>query len=381
MVAKSSIYYIISNTLNSYQIEKLAESICKDFNVQFLLINKKYTEKNTLKDFLDKNDIEYKEYIYSSKLQLTSIIAKITIVLKKNKPNLIHCMLFEASLIGILSGYLAGIKSRYFTRMHSTFHHEYSKNAVRLDKMINRFSTKIIATSENVKKVLVTKEKVDPKKIVIINYGLTEEFFHKEKNTKFKEEFLSRHSIPKGRVYIGINSKLQQLKGFDTIFKSIPEIISNYPNIAFLFINARGPYYNNLLEIKNTYLDNIFILEFDKQIHQFYQAIDIFIHIPINSTIEAFGKTYIEAIAASVPSIFTKSGISNDFAKHKFNCLLIDYQNQNQLTNAIFTLLKNQELGKVLSENAYQTSKFYTFDNYVKNLTKAYLDGVGTAKG
>ena len=64
-------------------------------------------------------------------------------------------------------------------------------------------------------------------------------------------------------------------------------------------------------------------------------------HVPIDSMSEAFGQTYIEALASRVPSIFTLSGIACEFAKDRVNCLVVPYKDSDSIQLALESIFSS----------------------------------------
>ena len=73
----------------------------------------------------------------------------LTKLLKKNKPDIIHCHLIDANILGLFSGLICGIKNRVHTRQHGYEHHVRNRKSIIWDYIANILSTKIIATSKS----------------------------------------------------------------------------------------------------------------------------------------------------------------------------------------------------------------------------------------
>jgi glycosyltransferase involved in cell wall biosynthesis len=76
----------------------------------------------------------------------------------------------------------------------------------------------------------------------------------------------------------------------------------------------------------------------------------VYIHTPIDSTCEAFGQTYVEALASEVPSVFTLSGIAAEFIRHGENALVVDFKNSDQIYDALYQLWSDEKMRDALSD-------------------------------
>ncbi len=177
----------ISNVHKALEHEWFCEYVNKkEFDFEFILFNSKNSE---LYHFIIAQGFKCKNYSLKSKFFIPFYILLFYFKLIFTKYDLVHCHLFEASLIGLISSKFAGIKKRIHTRHHSDFHHTYFPNAVKYDLLINKYSTHIIAVSNNIKEIL--PEHIQKKKNNIFTLELNRligKISEKNKNTTAKEE-------------------------------------------------------------------------------------------------------------------------------------------------------------------------------------------------
>jgi glycosyltransferase involved in cell wall biosynthesis len=70
-------------------------------------------------------------------------------------------------------------------------------------------------------------------------------------------------------------------------------------------------------------------------VSDFFNSIDIFVHVPIGKLEEAFGLVYIEALASGVQCVFTKSGVLNEIPEIEKYASIVDYENSEEILEAI----------------------------------------------
>ncbi len=120
--------------------------------------------------------------------------------------------------------------------------------------------------------------------------------------------------------------------------------------------------------------ENYVEIEFEEDLFAFYKLFDIYVHVPIDSKCEAFGQTYIEALASGIPSVFTLSGIANEFIHNKENAIVVDYKNSEQINNALIELMSNDILRSHLIQNGKESIKQFDIINSVKRTEAVYLN-------
>jgi len=371
-MTRIKVCYIISDINKALAFEWVAEYLDKDeFELHFLLINQ---GGSVLENFLIDNSFRFKRITSEGKKSIPVSIFKISKYLKKNKIEVVHCHLFEANIVGLIAAKLVAIKKRIYTRHHSTFHHLYFPRAVWYDRFINWLATDIIAISENVEKVLIEKENVKPSKIHLIQHGFDLEGFkngNEEKIQKLKLKYNSNEKLP----VIGVISRYFSLKGIQYTIPAFATLLQKYPNAYLILANASGNFKAEISNLLSTLPANSFIeIPFEEDIFSLYHLFDIFVHVPINPEIEAFGQTYIEALASGIPSIFTLSGIAPEFIINGENALVVGFENSEEIYEAFIKILNNDKLKKTLTENGIKCVK----DNFdlpimIDKLQKLYL--------
>ena len=277
--------------------------------------------------------------------------------LRRTKTQLVHTHLFDANIIGLSAAYLLRIKKRIHTRHHSDFHHIYHTKAIKYDKLINFMSTDIVAISEVVKNILLKKENVSPEKVHLINHGFELEQFITQPlsaiNT-LEQKYFPINSYP----IIGVISRYTEWKGIQYIIPAFEKIRETFPEALLVLANANGDYKTEIQKLlKGIPKKNFVEIPFEGAIFSLYKTFDVFVHVPIAKEIEAFGQTYVEALASGIPSVFTLSGIANEFISDRHNALVVPFKNSAAIELAIQELLTNKELVQTLVQNGQDDVK------------------------
>ena len=367
----NKVTYIVSNIDKSIAFEWIAEKVDKSkFELSFILLN---SSDSNLYNWLKARKKESYLIQHQGKRAYLVSFLKVLKLLLRIKPNLVHTHLFDANLIGLLAAKILGIKKRIYTRHHSTYHHDNFPHAVKYDKLCNYLATDIVAISKNVKKVLSNIEKVKKNKIHLIQHGFDLDSFMNIDKT-LVEELRDKYKIePDNFPIIGVVSRYIKWKGVQFIIPAFKKILEEYPNAKLILANANGPdkeYIHSQLATfpKESYIE----ITFETNLFALYQLFDVFVHVPINKEIEAFGQTYVEALAASVPSVFTLSGIASEFVENKNNALVVDYKNSEQIHDSIVQILVNKKLRETLIQNGRKSVEQFNLEIFIKKLEQLY---------
>jgi glycosyltransferase involved in cell wall biosynthesis len=375
MQEKKSLVYIISNIDKALAFEWLAtsETLRQSFGIRFILLG---AQPGQLYHFLVARGIDAYYIHYRGKSDIPAVLLKIYRYLKANRIRLVHTHLFDASLIGLLAARLAGVPKRIHTRHHATLHHQYFPRAVYYDKGINLLSTHIVAISSLVAGVLEQQEEVAPAKIRLIAHGFRLEQFSEVSGERI-DAVAMRHGI-KREAYpkVGVISRYTHWKGIQHIIPAFARLRQQYPEAQLILANAKGDYQEQiraqLAELpQNSYTE----IPFEQDVPALYQLFDLYVHAPIDEHSEAFGQTYVEALAAGVPSVFTPSGVAPEYIRHEDNALLVPFQDAKAIYTALLRLLEDAELRqKIRAQGRQDVAALFTFEAMEKKLMALYTE-------
>lgn len=368
---KQSIIYIISNIDKAVAFEWIVNCLDKNrFQLSFILLN---PTDSHLEGFLKEKGVAVERVCYRSKKDIWRAFYQIYRLLKKNKAQLVHTHLFEASLLGLLAARLAGVSKRIHTRHHGSQHHEYFPRAVFYDKLINFLSTAVVAPSSNVKQILVEREGVDPGKVQVIHHGFELAQFSVVKKERV-QALQHLYNPDKRRPVIGVISRYIELKGIQYIIPAYKSLLRLYPNALLLLANANGSYQSHIRTLLADLPPQSFReISFEKDLFSLYKLFDVFVNVTIDHHSEAFGQTYVEALASGVPSIFTLSGVASEFIVHRHNALVVPYQNSEAIYEALVTLLEDEDLRSALiSQGKQDVSSRFALSKMIESLEYLY---------
>ena len=357
---------MISNVDRWIAFEWIVDQLSSTYNLEFILLNpgNSFLEKHLVEKGIPTVRIEY-----VGKLSLAKAVYKVWKILNSNKPEIVHCHFIDASLVGLIVARIANVKNRIHTRHHSVYHHKYFPKGVYYDRLINLLSTKIIAISGVVNNVLNKKENVKESKIIEINHGFDLSLFEGDSmNVDLKTQFDENKPI------IGVISRYIDLKGIIYVIEAFKMLLKDNPKALLLLLNARGPQQDDIKKrLEDIPLTNFKEIPFTPYICDYYKIMDIYVHTPIDPEVEAFGQTYVEALAAGVPSIFTISGIANDFIEDRKNALVVPYKDSGAIYNALKELINNSELRQQLVRAGKEDVNLrFGLENMIKQLDQCY---------
>ena len=345
------VVYIISHVHKSLAFEWIAEGLKNNYKLTFISLN---ASSSALEDFLIQHHIEVKRISYRGKQDSPFAFIKTFFYLLFKRPQIVHAHLFDAQLIGLTAAWLAGIRKRIYTRHNSNYHHVYFPGGVRFDTWSNRMATEIISISQATDKTLLELEHVPSNKVVKIPHGFDLNVFT-EVSFERTELIRKKWQIQKQHPTVGIIARHIEWKGIQFIIPAFQKFLTENPSACLVIANASGPYHNTITELlKLIPADRTILIPFEEDVAALYSVFDLYVHTPVDPICEAFGQTYVEALAAGIPSIFTLSGIAVEFIQQDRNAIVVDFKDSEGIYHALNRLWMDKDLRKHLVENGRQ---------------------------
>lgn len=218
----------------------------------------------------------------------------------------------------------------------------------KLEAEVCKSANKVITPSQYLKNI-VKGWGVDENKIEVIYNSLELRIMNQE-SSRDKQLIVSM-------------GRLVSWKGFEAIIEALPDnfrlkIIGSGPDKEKL---------NNLVKKLNL-LDRVEISEVDhgKVLDEISKA-GCFI---LNSGYEGLSHSILEAMAAGIPVIVSDRGGNPELIKDEENGLLVEYNNKEQIKEAILKLYNNPELSKKFVQNSKEVLKKFTFEEMINKTDK-----------
>lgn len=364
--------YIVSDMSKMIALEWMTEHLDPSLvRLSFIFLNKGDSE---IEDFVKKRKLPFIRIPYYGKKELPGAIVKTFRFLRQQKTDVVHCHLFDACIVGLTAARLAGVRKRIFTRHYATYHHVYFPNAVKYDRYINAMATDVVAISELVKRVLIEQERVPESKISLIHHG----FLLSEYDDVSEERirlFRAKYGLTDGAPVIGVVARYTLLKGIQFIIPAFRRLLNDYPDAKLLIANSHG---NDEVYLKSLMEDipqqNIVEVKYERDMGALYKSLSAYVHVPIYDHIEAFGQTYVEALMAKIPSVFTVSGVASEFIQHERNALVVPFEDSDAIYEALSRLLEDVALCDSIREQGYRdTRKLFSLSGMVSALQNLYI--------
>lgn len=368
---KKRLTYVVSDIDKSLHFEWIACDLNAHFALTFILIG---PSESALEKYLKAKHIPVHVFAYRTKSDLLKIWLGVLKIFRESKPDIIHTHLWIANLVGLSAGYFAGIKKRIYTRHHATIHYTQHRSGLKWDLLNNRMATTIIAISRNVEVLLTEWDGADRDKVVVIPHGFSLSYFTAPSQQRIRL-LQEKYGIDENhRPVIGVISRLVEWKGIQYIIPAFAKLQRAFPNAHLVIANAHGDFENAIDTLLAALPTASYTkIPFEADLAALYGLFDIFVHVPTDPYAEAFGQTYVEALMAGVPSVFTLSGVAPEVVIGEKNALVVGFQNSNEIYQSMMRILTDPTLKARLIDNGKTAVQSFTIENHLQRLKALYL--------
>ncbi|NOZ64541.1 MAG: glycosyltransferase [Caldiserica bacterium] len=285
--------------------------------------------------------------------------------IRKGKFDIVHTHLYRANT----PGRIAAILARAPVIIANEHNVDSWKNAAqrRMDRVLARFTDKIIAVSKRVKEFYVEEVGLPEEKIEVIYNGVDLNRFEKKVDKEKKREELA---IPENSLLIGTVGRLQPQKDHKTFLKAASLILKKFPRAHFIVVGG-GSLRKELESFAKAIgiEKNVHFLGERKDIEKILPLMDIFV---LSSTREGFPITLLEAMACGIPVVATSVGGCPELVKEGETGFLVAPRNPGFLGERVVHLLKNQALREKIRRKAKKRAELFTIEKMAERTLAIY---------
>jgi glycosyltransferase involved in cell wall biosynthesis len=271
-------------------------------------------------------------------------------ILRTFRPDILHCHLFRATLVGAPLGRAAGVPvilETYHGR--EVWRHGPLKGRFFVDRFVARWVDQIIAVSEAAARFLRENKGIPAQKITVIPNGRDLHAFGPGKS--HTRALLRQHwGIPDNAPVVGVVGRLEAQKGHRFLVEALPQVLTECPDVCVLLVGEGS--LRPALEAQATILgirDRIIFAGFQHDVSVYLNTMDV---VVLPSLYEGMPLAAIEAAAMAKPVVATSVDGTAEVIQHGRTGLLVPPSAPGPLARAILTLLQQPELARQYGQAA-----------------------------
>ena len=300
-----------------------------------------------------------------------SIILKLAILLKKKKIDILNTNNAIACWYGNIAAKLLTVPIVFTLRGVQTENYKFYlkrkylfKSAIFLDRFTINYADKVVAVSDELRKLYIENEKIPSDKIITIYNAIDLEPFEINYDTMSLRKKLC---IQMDAVVVGIVGHLVELKGLECLIKAA-KIITQKCNNAIFLIVGDGPLKSNLInKVKKYAISKNFIwCGSVKDVIPLFSIMDIFV---LPSLTEGLSRALMESMAMGMPSVCSAIDGNLEAVDDGETGFIFPVNDHESLADKLLPLIRNEKLRREMGEKARARAK-EKFD--MRHLARAY---------
>jgi glycosyltransferase involved in cell wall biosynthesis len=238
--------------------------------------------------------------------------------------------------------------------------------------LTGRLSTKIVVVSEYLKKDLIRIARFPPRKLKTIYNGVDWKRYNLPSDSMTKRKELNIN--PEEKV-VGMVANLRPAKGYEYFIRAAAIIAKNIPKVKFLIIGEEEDKLKKRItkEINAFGLsDKVILLGFREDVPELLRILDVF---ALSSVSEGLSIATIEAMAAGVPVVVTKSGGPQEVVVEGKTGFLVPPKDEKSLAEKALLLLKSARLATSMGKDAQARVRLkFSIDTMIRNYQRVYQE-------
>jgi glycosyltransferase involved in cell wall biosynthesis len=280
-------------------------------------------------------------------LDLT-LLFKLIRIIRKERIDIIQTHSFSANLWGRIAGRICSvpviIATEHTVASIKPTHHKI------IDKVLARFTDKIVAVSKNVRRSISKEEKISKEKTCTIYNGIDLQITPVDNLDTVKQE-LNLSTAPSRPVVVCIG-RLEAPKAHIDLFKAASLVADEVPGVQFLIVGD-GSLRDELVEYvrSNSLEQNIIFAGHRTDIGAILSISNIAV---ISSTREGFSISLLEYMAYSKPIVATDVGGNAEALVDGESGIIVDPGDYKALANSVVRLLKDKESMNSMGAKAFE---------------------------
>lgn len=281
------------------------------------------------------------------------ITYELTKYLRRERPDILHCSLFNANFHGRIAGFFSRIPF-LITEEHSE-HFQYTGFKMLpykiADFILSHITYLIVCCSEGLKRDIVEKEKLALGRVITIENCLD---LHNYSIETKRDDIRKKYNINNELVFITVAS-LSVRKGHGFLIDALHDI-KNMGYRFRCFFAGDGPLKESLkFKVKSLELeDRVIFLGNVDNVADYLNASDIFL---LPSFLEGLSIALMEAMFTGLASIVTNVGGNADLIRTDFNGKVISPGDKDELKQALIFYFQNKGIIREFGERSVSIIK------------------------
>ncbi len=299
-------------------------------------------------------------------------ITKLVYLLRRKKIDILHTHEFFPGTLGRIAAIIARVPVIVLMLHNIDYWKKWHHRLV--DKMLARFTDRIVTNSRAVKDDVCIKSGIPEEKFVIIHNGIDlKKFSHPENGNGLKNEL----GIGNNEYIVGTVGRWAKQKGYQYLIEASRIVRSVRKDVRFVIVGGDAHHPGESIKDELFRLndnlneeDRVIFTGYRPDIPELISIFDIFV---FPSLWEGFGLAMAEAMAMGKPLVASKIGAISEIVEHRKTGLLVPSGDAKAIANAVIELIENKKITEAMGESGRKyVEDFFSVEGMTKKYEELY---------
>ncbi|WP_136514439.1 glycosyltransferase [Geomonas edaphica] len=303
------------------------------------------------------------------------LLVGIVSYLRRHRIDLVNAHLFTASVYATVAGTMCGVP------VVSTFHGTMDVDAEDPGKrlkwwVLNTFSARVVYVSSFLRDFYVKNASASRQNAEVIRNGICIDGF---RGSMSKCEARSRLTIEEGALVVGCVGDLRPAKDYGSAIRAAALLRKRFDNLHLVIAGSVTDLLEGLRDLATSLgiADRVHFIGHHPHIQEVLPAFDVYLS---SSTSEGFSLSIVEAMAAGVPVVATRSGGPEEIVVDGKTGLLVEVASPEKIAEAAAAILLDAALASSLKREAYvDVSRRFSIDHMIERYSDLFWRLAGNA--
>lgn len=273
-------------------------------------------------------------------------VLKLARFIRANNVQVVHGFMVKAAFAAVLAGAIAGAPVILTSRRNLGYH--YNRQWLALTRLANRLVTRVLANSEEAKRVTAKIEGLHPDKIDVLYNGVNTDQFYPEGPVPERTAI----PIPSGVRVVGIVANYRPVKDLELFLRAAAVVAREMSNVHFLLVGsgALEASLRNLAEELNIG-ERVIFTSGQGDVLPYLHRMCIGC---LTSRSEGFSNAILEYMASGLPVVAADVGGNAEAVEHGRTGFLVQTRSPEAFAAPILQLLLDEPLRVRMGRNGLE---------------------------
>jgi glycosyltransferase involved in cell wall biosynthesis len=288
--------------------------------------------------------------------------------MRKKRFRIVHTFLFHTNFFGGLAAWLARIPRLVISIRNMNIH--FRAKHVCTVRLMGRLADRVTVVSEQVRQMVLRREKLQASKIVCIPNGIDMARLAASTDREAKKKALG---IEQRRPVLGCVANLASRKGHCYLVEAMAQVAAAYPDAALLLIGGGVQKQKLTDRVASLNLDgHVRFLNRRRDVPEILDVIDLFV---LPSLEEGMSNALLEAAAKGRPAVVTDVGGNAEVVVHGETGLVVPPRDAEAMARAILDLLRDADAAAAMGARGRdRVRRKFSIEQVVDNVQALYRD-------